>query len=147
MPISKKQWDETQERLKLSFCPVKFRLPTGEVISVHKEFISENRTALIVWIDGQRSTGWGWPDMNTFLPVVKLVWHRKTFKPAASIVRRIAKEKGGKSYLKRKENAHLQEVKEYWTAFFDTAAPLVCQFRKIEGLELVVEGVSDAGKE
>ncbi|EPI9148620.1 hypothetical protein ACTBUY_001957 [Salmonella enterica subsp. enterica] len=147
MAITKEQWRETQERLAISFMPVKFRLPTGEVISVHKEFISENRTALIVWIDGQRSAGWGWPDVNTFRPVVKSVWRRKTFKPGASIVRRIAKEKGGKAYLKRKENAHLQEVKEHWTAFFDTAASLVRQFRKIEWLELIIGEASNAGDE
>lgn len=146
MAITKEQWSETQKRLARSFMPVKFSLPTGEVITVHKEFISENRTALIVWIDGKRSTGWGLPTMEAFRPLVKDVWHRKTHKPGASSVRRISAMKGGKAFLKRKENQHLHEVVEYWECWFPTAAALVRQYSKIEGIELV-EGESNASEE
>ncbi|HCJ0148064.1 TPA: hypothetical protein NQG57_000989 [Salmonella enterica subsp. enterica serovar Infantis] len=147
MAITKEQWRETQERLAKSFMPVEFRLPSGEVITAHKGFVAENRTALIIWIDGERSEVWGWPDSNLYRPLVKEVWRRKTRKPGASLIRHMAKKKGGKAWLKRKENAFVHEVKEYWVCTFDTAASLVRQFRKIEGLELITGEASDAGDE
>lgn len=147
MPISKEQWHGIQNELTAPYGCVSFKLPSGELILVNKSFVSENKTALIVWVDGQRNDGWGWTESNVFRPLVKDIWRRKTRKPGASIIRRMTKEKGGKAFLKRKENAFLHEVIEYWVCYFDTAASLVRQFRKIEGLELVVEGVSDAGKE
>lgn len=140
MTISKTQWEKIQETLSgFLFDPVEFRMPSGEVIAVHKRFISENRTAIFVWIDSQRDPIWGNPYFEEFRPIVKQVWHRSTFKPGAKIIRKIAKEKGGEKLLKRKEYRHLHEVKEYWNYHFPTASTLVSQFRKIDGLELVTE--------
>ncbi|EKI0830987.1 hypothetical protein QNU19_004340 [Salmonella enterica] len=39
--------------------------------------------------------------------------------------------------VKAEENAHLYDVVEYWVCYFNSAASLVRQYRKIEGLELV----------
>lgn len=142
MSVTKEQWAAVKETLKGLYFDVKFRLQTGEEITVNKRFIAENKMALVVWIDGERNPGWGFQNLDTFRPVVKQVWHRKTFRPAAKEVRRISALKGGKAYLKRKENQYLHKVVEYWECTFSTAAALVRQFSKIDSIELV-EGVKD----
>ncbi|MBM6483472.1 hypothetical protein ACQ9AT_00565 [Klebsiella pneumoniae] len=143
MAISKEQWASVQNTLGGLYGSVKFKLPTGEEIHVIKSFVAENKTALVVWIDGQRGNGWGWPHLDHFRPVVRQVWRRRTFRPGAAMVRNISKQRGGKAFLKRKENAHLFEVREYWEPWFSTAASLVRQFKKIDELELVAGSLSD----
>ncbi|EAO1206255.1 hypothetical protein EX075_13905 [Salmonella enterica] len=137
MTISKEQWQGIQNTLADMYSHVKFKLPTGEVISVMKSFISENKTALIVWIDDTRCEAWGIKNHDDYRPVTELVWRRKTYKPGAFIIRRASKTRDGQRWLKLKENAHLHEVVEYRVCHFSTAASLVRQYRKIEGLELV----------
>lgn len=135
--ISKEQWKGIQNTLSYLHYMVKFRLVSGEEITVNKSFVAENKTALIVWIDGKPSPVWGWPEHEDYRAVTELVWRKRTFKPGASAIRRISKTKQGQKLLKRKEFAYLHEVKEFRVCDFSTAASLVRQFRKIEGLELV----------
>lgn len=143
MAISKEQWIGIQGTLTTLYNSVKFRLPSGEVLTVNKCFVSENKTRLVVWIDGVHSTVWGWPHHDEFRPVVKQIWRRRTHQPGAKQVRKISAMKGGKAWLKRKENADLFKVYEYWDGYYATAASLVRQFRKIEGLELVPEAARE----
>lgn len=143
MAISKEQWHGIQNELTELYNSVKFRLSSGEVITVNKLFVTENKTALVVWINGERSPVWGWPHRDEFRPIVKQVWRRRTHQPGAKQVRKISAMKGGKTWLKRKENAHLFKVYEYWEGRFITASSLVRQFRKIEGLELVPEAARE----
>ncbi|HBA1402913.1 hypothetical protein [Citrobacter koseri] len=137
MTISKEQWNGIQNTLCRMYSEVTFRMPSGEEIAVNKSFIAENKMALIVWVNGERSTAWGLPTHEQFRPLVKHVWRRQTRRPGASVIRKISKMKGGKRWLKQKENAHLYDVVEYWVCYFNSAASLVRQYRKIEGLELV----------
>lgn len=137
MKITKEQWNGIQNTLGDMYCDVRFKMPSGEEITINKSFVAENKMALIVWIDGVRSEGWGWPPHEDFRPLTKLIWRRKTYKPGASIIRRASKTKDGLRWLKRKESAYIHEVVEYWVCHFSTAASLVRQFRKIDGLELI----------
>ncbi|HEA0252731.1 TPA: hypothetical protein RU600_002451 [Salmonella enterica] len=148
MPISKEQWDGIQNTLSGLYGEVEFRMPSGEDITVNKRFIAENKMALIVWVNGERSTAWGLPTHEQFRPLVKHVWRRQTRRPGASAIRKISKMKGGKRWLKQKENAHLYDVVEYWVCYFNSATSLVRQYRKIDGLELLTplsEVMKDAG--
>ncbi|HGA8628029.1 TPA: hypothetical protein ACITOM_000097 [Salmonella enterica subsp. enterica serovar Mississippi] len=138
MTISKEQWSGIQNTLGDLYSQVKFKMPSGEVIRVMKSFVSENKTALIVWIDDTRCDAWGWKSHNEYRPVTEFVWRRKTYRPGASIIRRASKTRDGQWWLKRKENAYVHEVVEYRVCYFNTAASLVRQYRKIEGLELVM---------
>lgn len=135
--ITKEQWEGIQNTLSGLYTRVEFTLPSGEKIAVYKTMVSENKMALIVWIDDTRSEEWGWPMHKDFRPITKTVWRRKTYKPGASIIRRASKTREGQRWLKRKENAHIFEVVEYWVCHFNTSASLVRQFKKIDGLELV----------
>ncbi|ECF0259008.1 hypothetical protein K2652_002316 [Salmonella enterica subsp. enterica serovar Agbeni] len=137
MAISKEQWSGIQRTLSIQYCSLKFRMPTGEELHVMKSFVAENRLALIVWIDGKHCVGWGWPDNQLYRPIVRQVWRRKTFRPGARLARQLSKQKGGKALLRRKEFQDLNDVREYWVHDFSTAASLVRQFKKIEGLELI----------
>ncbi|EPG7298494.1 TPA: hypothetical protein ACXPD2_000162 [Klebsiella pneumoniae] len=143
MAISKEQWAAIVGLLSGMYRDVKFRLPTGEEIRVNKMFIAENKAALIVWVDGVRNEGWGWPEGSNFRPVVKQIWRRKTYRPGARLARQLSKQKGGKALLRRKAFRDLNDAKEYWVCYFNTAASLVCQFKKIDGLELVVGSLHD----
>ncbi|ECC3295627.1 hypothetical protein YN18_001219 [Salmonella enterica subsp. enterica] len=146
MAISKEQWNGIQYALGIQYCSVKFRMPTGEELHVNKAFVAENKLALQVWIDGRYCVGWGWPDNKLYRPIVRQVWRRKTFRPGARLARQLSKQKGGKSLLRRKEFSHLNDVREYWNYDFNTAASLVRQFKKIEGLELVSCSPSEFGE-
>lgn len=137
MTISKEQWNGIQNSLGGLYAEVEFKMPSGETISINKRMIAENKMALIVWINGERSDAWGMPKHEKYHPLTKLVWRRKTYRPGAATIRKVSKMKGGKRWLKLKENAYLYEVVEYWVCYFSSAASLVRQFRKIEGLELV----------
>lgn len=137
MSISKEQWNGIQNTLAGLYSRVEFKLPSGEKVSVYKAMISENKMALIAWIDDTRSEAWGWTSHDEFRPITKLVWRRKTYRLGASIIRRASRTRDGQRWLKRKENAHLYEVVEYWVCHFSTAASLVRQYKKIEGLELI----------
>lgn len=136
MTISKAHWAGVESRLKDWLERVEFTL-NGKQIAMYKSFIAENKTGILVFLDGTQCGAWGLPDNKEFDPLVKEIWRKQTFRPGASAVRRISKVKGGKAWLKRKENAHYFEVKEYYLPFFLTAAAVVRQYRKIEGLELV----------
>ncbi|HBD3031428.1 hypothetical protein ABWM31_005515 [Citrobacter koseri] len=137
MTISKEQWNGIQNTLSGLYGEVKFRMPSGEDITVNKRLIAENKMALIVWINGERSDAWGLKIHDEYRSVTELVWRRKTYRPGASIIRRASKTRDGQRWLKRKENAYVHEVVEYRVCYFNTAASLVRQYRKIEGLELV----------
>ena len=137
MTISKEQWNGIQNTLSGLYGEVKFRMPSGEDITVNKRLIAENKMALIVWINGERSDAWGLKSHDEYRSVTELVWRRKTYRPGASIIRRASKTRDGQRWLKRKENAYVHEVVEYRVCYFNTAASLVRQFSKIEGLELV----------
>ena len=138
--ITKAQWCAIEAELKnRAYASIEFKLPGGELISVVKQFIAENRLGLVVGIDGKYKAIWGYPRFGEFLPLVKSIWCRKTHKPGAKAIRRISAIKGGKTFLKRKENAHLHEVVEYWVPYFNTARALITQFKKIEGIQLITE--------
>ncbi|MGA5655240.1 hypothetical protein [Rahnella contaminans] len=136
MTISKAHWAGIGTKLKEWLSAVEFTL-NGQSIKMYKHFIAENKTGILVFIDGVQNQGWGMPDHESFNPLVKQIWRKKTYRPGASFARKMSKQKGGKAWLKRKENAYLFEVKEYYLPYFDTAAAVVRQYKKIEGLELV----------
>lgn len=141
MSISKEQWVDIEGRLKGLFVRVKFTL-SGHEIEVQKVLYKENQYALWVYIDGSWSGLWMSGDKDpVYDPIVKQVWRRRTrslYSPTKK--KELVKIFGVRKAKKR--FPRMDDVLEYWNPDFKTAASLVRQFKKIDGLELVAEPVN-----
>lgn len=136
MTISKQQWAGIEASIK-SGVRVSFNYQ-GSVIEVCKIQTDETHLAYIVTVDGDVLLGFRKPDDKGYQPLSAIFLRTKMVNPAARVARNIAKERGGKAFLRRKENRHLTEkTREVTETFFPTARTVVNHFRKIEGLTLV----------
>jgi len=144
MSISKAQWAELEERLKGFYVHVKFTL-SGHEIAVHKERFKENQYVLVVYIDGSWKGLWMPGNKDpVYDPLVKQVWRKRSralYSPAKKA--RIKKSLGVRRTKEMFPN--LDKVIVTWMPDFSTAASLVRQFKKIDGLALVAEPVSANG--
>lgn len=141
MSISKEQWASIEERLKGFYFSVKFTL-SGHEITVQKVRYKENQYALCVYIDGSWKGLWMTGDKDpVYDPIVKQVWRKRSralYSPAKKA--RIRKSFG----VRRTKEMFpdLDKAIVMWMPDFKTAASLVRQFKKIDGLELVAEPVN-----
>ena len=134
MAITKEQWAKIQERLKSSFATMQFIV--GEhTISVERRSVSESKTALAVFVDGKIEWKNAFDSDGGRPDIITKVWRRRSkaiFPPAkkAKLLKNFGKRKA-KEYFPK-----MDEVMESYDPFFNTAASLVRQFKKIEGIEL-----------
>lgn len=139
MPLNKQQWDSVENTLK-SGEPVRF-LYQGHEIEVMKITVRETRMAYVLTQNGHALTGFLKKDSEQYNPLSEIFLRKRLINPYARIARSIAKKRGGKSYLKRKENRYLTEKSiEVIDTFFPTAKTVVTHFRKIKELELAADG-------
>ncbi|MGL5007352.1 MAG: hypothetical protein ACRC53_08320 [Plesiomonas sp.] len=149
MTISKEQWKAIQTRLKAFMVHLEFSL-NGHAITIQRVRKSENTTALAVYIDHKIKGDWVGrideisPDDAFINCVVKQVWHhrfvasynRKEIQQLEKVKKRI----GVKRF---KELYSTTDPKTlgftYLTPYFGSAAVLMRQFKKIDGLQLVTE--------
>jgi len=135
MKINKQQWAGIESALK-SGAPVSF-LYLGHEIKVMKITVSETRMAYVLTQNGHALTGFLNKEHKDYNPLSEVFLRKRLINPYARVARSIAKERGGKSYLKRKENRYLTERSiEVIDTFFPTAKTVVAHFRKIKELEL-----------
>lgn len=143
MAITKQQWAGIENTLK-SGAPVRF-LYQGHEIEVMKITIRETKMAYIVAENGHVMVGFLEKEGKGYNPLAEVFLRKKLINPHARIARSIAKERGGKAYLKRKENRYMTEkTLEVTDTFFSTARTVVTHFRKIKGLELAPGGFVSA---
>ncbi|CAA0103324.1 hypothetical protein [Zhongshania aliphaticivorans] len=144
MSISKEQWAEIEERLMGFYVHVKFTL-SGHEITINKQLVKENQFCLVVFIDERIKSAWHFGDADSIYdPIVKQVWRkfsRALYSPAKK--KRMIKAFGAREA--RRVFPNMDKVNEYWSPDFKTAASLVRQFKKIDGLELVAEPVKANG--
>lgn len=137
--INKEQWAGIENTLK-SGAPVRF-LYQGHEIEVMKITVRETKMAYIVAEKGRALLGYLKKEDKAYNPLSEVFLRRKLITPHARIARSIAKERGGKAYLKRKENRYMTEkTLEVSETFFPTARTVVTHFRKIKELELAPGG-------
>jgi len=140
MAITKPQWTGIENTLK-SGAPVRF-LYQGHEIEVMKITVSETKMAYVVAEGGHALVGFQKKDDKAYNPLSEVFLRKKLINPHARIARSIAKERGGKAYLKRKENRYMTEkTLEVTDTFFPTARTVVTHFRKIKGLELSANSI------
>ena len=144
MPINNDQWQDIEEHLRSGFTPVRFKLD-GHNISVKRGFVSESRTALVVFINGlvelkHSGISGDSPD------IVKKVWRKRS----QAKHKEAFKQKIIKIYGKRgakKAWPGLDDRIEYFYPTYTTAKSLVRQFKKLQGIELISERFKSAEDE
>ncbi|MFK4751469.1 hypothetical protein [Oceanobacter antarcticus] len=133
--ITNDQWKDIQEKLARSFVTVKFRWGDDDV-TVNRVNLSENKTALAVYMNGTIKWGNGWPDSNQFDPRVEKIWRKRT-KALYSPAKKAKIEKTLGKRAARKTFTNLDQKMEWYDPTFSTAASLVRQFKKIQNLTLL----------
>jgi len=137
MAITKNQWDNIENTLKTGI-PVRF-LYQGHEINVIKIHTRETRMAYVLTLDGRALVGFLNKEHKDYNPLSEIFLRKRSINPYARVARSIAKERGGKAYLKRKENRYLTEKSiDVIDTFFPTARTVIMHFRKIKGLELAI---------
>ena len=140
MPISKDKWKQIEEKLKAYYLVnVKFKL--GEdVITIDRQRISESKTVLAVFINGEIRGAWCNQEYEEFKPIAHTVW-RKIFKPWYSKQKLDAAKKkfGVRSFNRLFSKEEQTGGHTYFTPYFPSSRTLISQFKKIDGLELVEE--------
>ena len=135
MSISKDQWPAIQKELESGLARVEFRLGENK-IAIRRVNISENRTALAVYIDGVMNFSEGWPSSEQFRPLTEQIWRKRSksiYSPAK--VKKMEKDIGKRRV--RKICPDIDKKLEWYDPTFNTAASLVRQFKKLEGLALI----------
>ncbi|MCX8962161.1 hypothetical protein EHW64_13720 [Erwinia psidii] len=135
MKITKQQWDVVEQSIK-SGAGASFDYQ-GRKIEVHKIQTGETRMAYIITLDGDILWGYFREGNPSYQPLAEVFLRKKMVNPYAKVARDIAKEHGGKAYLRKKDNRYLTEKNhEVTETYFPTARTVVNHFRRIEGLTL-----------
>ena len=138
MAITKDQWQAIEKELYGSFGTVTLRLDDRE-LSIHKELAGENQLAIVVYINGKFSLGWGWQDSATYDPFVQKVWcHKKiaAYKPKQ-------RQRILKSFGKRRAKQlfpNLEKTTSYWQPWFTSFRTFKGMLNKNKALEVVSIG-------
>ncbi|ORM62003.1 hypothetical protein HA45_19420 [Pantoea rodasii] len=135
--ITKQQWSGIESTIK-SGARVAFEYQ-GNKVEVAKIQTDETHLAYIVVNNGEPLVGFYKEGHERYQPLSAIFLRKKQVNTTAKIARSIAKERGGKAWLRRRENRHyLEKDHEVTETFFPSARTVVNQFRKIEGLTLSV---------
>lgn len=135
MSLSKQQWAGIESTIK-SGTRVQFDY-RGNTVEVAKIQTDETHLAYIVVVNGDALLGFYKEDHAKYQPLSAVFLRKRMVNSTARFARGIAKERGGKAWLKRQENRHyLERDHEVTDTFFPTAKTVVSHFRKIEGLAL-----------
>ncbi|EKE75208.1 hypothetical protein [Gallaecimonas xiamenensis] len=137
--ITKEQWASVQEELAGSFAMVAFQ--HGEVrVSINRARVSESRSALAVYLDGQICVSWGHPCVKDgYREDICRYWRRRS----SAVYSPKEKARLIKAYGKRRVKQHfpnLDDAYVWWDCTFNTAQSLVTQFKKLDGLKVLAIG-------
>lgn len=147
MSISKEQWKTIEGLLKAMWVDMKFDL-NGHEISIRRARKSESQTVLEVFIDGVIQGEW-MQDVAKLDPadefmnkVVKQVWFHKFYpRFKAKELAELNKYKKAIGVRRFKAQWGSDDLKKqgwhYLVSHFGSAATLVRQFKKIDGLTLI----------
>ena len=133
--INAEQWKNIEFDLAGSFSHIKFNYKDAE-ISVSRVRLSESKTALAVYIDGEIGGGWGYEFGDGFHPLVSDIWRKRTKASYPPSKRKKLEKDFGKRRVK-KLIPDIDKVHIYYDCCFNTAKSLVSQFKKLEGLTLI----------
>jgi hypothetical protein len=132
---TKEQWQGLENSLK-SGRPISFKHNDFK-IKIVRARISETKLAYAVFLNDEIPRCWLKEGDEGFKEKELIYCRKSMFKPYAKYIREVSKERGGKSWLKRKENAYLHETRERYYPYFSTAKSVISHFRKLEGITLI----------
>ncbi|KEQ19189.1 hypothetical protein [Endozoicomonas numazuensis] len=139
MSLSKEQQKQVTDHLQSAvFGTVEFEYQEVKV-SITRRFVSESESRLFVYFDGVYRPAWGIESMDSFNPLTKKLWHKRT--KALYSPKKIAnlRKKIGVRAMKK----HLPDFdkKQVWyEPCFKNSTVLMRQYAKLEDLELVAVG-------
>ena len=135
MAITQQQWDAIEQRTRSLHAEVELSL-NGRSLLLRKEFISENRTGIRVWIDQQWCPSWGWQEGSDFDPIVTHCWR----KHSRALWTQAQKQQAYKQLGKRQAQRvfpNLNGTIDYWLGYFPTAKALRQTLQKNKAMRLV----------
>ncbi|MBN3900773.1 hypothetical protein H3H12_00710 [Serratia marcescens] len=144
MTINKAQWAAVEASLKAG-ARIHFA-HQGNTIYVNRALVTETKLVYVVYINNEMPRYWLSEGDEGYEPLVTVYCRKVTYNPHQRAINKIKKMRGGKSYLKRKENAYMHETIVRYEAFFPSARSAVCHFKKIEGLTITAPD-EDGGRE
>jgi len=131
--ITKEQWSRIQAVLR-DFSAVHFTFE-GRKIMVKLSRIAECELAYVVTVDGQMVTAW-LEGMAGFDPLSKVLFRKVISAKHTKLINKLKKERGGRAFLRAKDNAWLNEKSVKYVPWFTSAKAVVSHYSKVEGLEL-----------
>ncbi|MGX9455537.1 hypothetical protein ACWU37_16620 [Photobacterium damselae subsp. damselae] len=144
--ITKAEWEEIEDDLSRGYVDVDFTYK-GFELAVSRVWVSESKTALVVYINGRINHGWG----TAHIDFVKASEEFKSLVP--SILADVWKARTKSLYTAKeiKEQEKIWGKREckrmgiyrkfhYYEPYFSKASVLVRQFKKLDGLELASVG-------
>lgn len=143
--ITQDQWQSIQKELEGSFGRADFQLNQHK-IDVRRVSLSESKTGLAVYINDVIQPGQGWSNSKVYNPLTEQVW-RKRSKAVYSPAKKAEIEKNLGKRRARAVFSNLDETIEWYDPTFTTAASLVRQFKKLDGLVLIKCGYQAADEQ
>lgn len=139
-PITSEMWKDIEEQLRGHFAHVKFKL-RDVVVTVERRHVSESKSKLTVFLNGvlefkRYGLAQDTPiDMKDIVLATGRISYSPLYTPSH-------KKRLQKAFTKKELKEHfprLDEKMEWVKPFFPSARSLCSQYKKIEGLELVVK--------
>jgi hypothetical protein len=135
MSISKELWALIEKRLMYVHPNVEFQLDENNIV-IRRERIAENKTGLLVYINGEIRPASAFEDNDAYNPLVNLVWRKRT----TAVYPPSRKREIEKKFGKRKTREYFPDLHKKLTwrdPMFTTAKSMVSQFTKLSTIELV----------
>lgn len=144
MAISKEQWAEIEAELRHDWGAAVFRYEEMQIYVVRK-YVSEGRTKLAVYLDGEINFLWGFKQMGVaeerFRPVTEKLWRKRSkslYSPQKQ--KSLIKEFGKREAESIFEGLYDKQI--WFEPDFPKSSVLVNQYKRLRGMELETLGVA-----
>ncbi len=145
MSITPAQWIEIEERLNSQYACVNFSLDGRRITVQWRNLSAKGKVfALCPFIDDRLHPAWGYRSSPLFDPFTEKVWRKRThriglkqYRAGKAMIEKAPSKK--KRALIEETLAKYMEVKVFETFDFNfsTAAALIRQYKKLEGLSII----------
>lgn len=137
--VTPEQWEQIEQELQGFYGKVTLKLQ-GRELTLVKSMYSENRLAIVVYIDGKYKPAWGLPEHKERDPFVDQIWRKRTKslyppKKKAKIIKVLGKRRASKEF-------ELDKKYIGYVPVFNTAKSLINQYKKIKDLEFISIGIT-----
>ncbi len=138
MAITEEQWLEIEQELKGIYGTVKFQLDRI-ILRICKEFVAENKTGILVYINQEIKFDWGYRTSNNFNPLTETLWRKRSlsyYKPKekSKIIKDLGKRRAKELY------PNLNEAMISFVPYFSTFSTFKRQYKKLDDITVLKIG-------